>query len=83
MKLNPDKCHLVASCDDEMSIYVNNYNKTNSKCENHLGNKIDHRLNFNTHIDEIREKAGWKKVEYVEWHIPDPVKHLRWSVLQK
>ena len=58
MKLNPDKYHLVASCDDEMGIYVNNYNKTNSKCENHLGNKIDHRLNFNTHIDEIRERAG-------------------------
>ena len=79
MKVNPDKCHLIASCDDEMSIYVNNYNKTNSKCEKLLGNKTDHKLNFNTHIDKIHET----KVEYVQWRIHDSVKHLRWSVLQK
>ena len=24
MKANPDKCHLLASCDNEMSICVNN-----------------------------------------------------------
>ena len=28
MKFNHDKCHLIATCDNEMSIYVSNYNKT-------------------------------------------------------
>lgn len=41
MKVNPDKCRLIATYDIEMSIYINNYNKTNSKCEKLLGIKID------------------------------------------
>ena len=58
MKTNPDKCHVTANCDNKMSICVNNRNLTNNKCENLLGIKIDHKLNFNTHIDEICTKAG-------------------------
>ena len=49
---------MSSSCVDEMSIYVNNYSKTNSKCEKLLGNKTDHQLNFITDIDKICEKAG-------------------------
>ena len=33
MKANADKCHLVASCNNELSICVKNYNITNSKCK--------------------------------------------------
>ena len=58
MKANPDKCHLIDSCDDERNIYVNNYNKTNSKCEKLLDNKTDHKLNFITHVDKMSKKAG-------------------------
>ena len=31
-----------------------------SKCEKRLGIKIDNKLNFNTHVDEICKKAGQK-----------------------
>ena len=33
MKSNSNKCHLIASCDNEMSICVNTYNLTNNQCE--------------------------------------------------
>ena len=49
---------MSSSCVDEMSIYVNNYSKTNSKCEKLLGKKTDRQLNFLTDIDKICEKAG-------------------------
>ena len=44
MKANPDKCHLVGSCDNEISICVNNYSITNNKCEKLLVIKIAHKL---------------------------------------
>lgn len=31
IKKNPAKCHLIASCDNDMSISANNYNIANSK----------------------------------------------------
>ena len=60
MKSNPDKCHLLTSRSDKVSICVDNYNIKNSKCEKLLGIKIDNKLNFNTHVDEICTKAGQK-----------------------
>ena len=33
MKSNSNKYHLIASCDNEMSICVNTYNLTNNQCE--------------------------------------------------
>ena len=60
MKANPDKCHLLTSSSDKVSICVDNYNIKSSKCEKHLGIKIDNKLNFNTHVDEICKKAGQK-----------------------
>ena len=41
-------------------INVENNQITNSKCEKLLGIKIDHKLTFNAHIDEICKKAGQK-----------------------
>ena len=43
-----------------VSICVDNYNIKSSKCEKRLGIKIDNKLNFNTHVDEICKKAGQK-----------------------
>ena len=57
MKANRDKCHPITSCDNEMSFFLNNYN-INSKCQKLLGNKIDHKLNLNTYIDEICKTVG-------------------------
>ena len=60
MKANPDKCHLLASSSDKVSICVDNYNIKSSKCEKLLDIKIDNKLNFNTQVDEIYKKAGQK-----------------------
>ena len=60
MKANPDKCHLLTSSSDKVSICVDNCNIKSSKCEKLLGIKIDIKLNFNTHVDEICKKAGQK-----------------------
>ena len=53
MKQNPNKCHLITSKTDEVSIYVEIFNIKKSKCEKFLGIKIDNKSNFNIHIDEI------------------------------
>ena len=37
MKANPDKCHLLTSSSDKVSICVDNYNTKSSKCEKLLG----------------------------------------------
>ena len=58
MKANPDKCHFITSKD--LVINVENNKITNIKCEKLLGIKIDHKLTFNAHIDEICKKAGQK-----------------------
>ena len=60
MKANPDKCHLLISSSDKVSICVDNYNIKSSKCEKLFDIRIDNKLNFNTHIDEIYRKAGQK-----------------------
>ena len=41
MKANPDKCHLLKSSSDKVSICVDNYNIKSSKYEKLLGIKID------------------------------------------
>ena len=60
MKANPDKCHSLTTSSDKVSICVDNYNIKSSKCEKPLSIKIDNKLNFNTHVDEIFKKAGQK-----------------------
>ena len=60
MKPNPDKCHLLSSRSDEVSICVDNYSIKSSKCEILLSINIISKLNFNTHVDEICKKAGQK-----------------------
>ena len=57
MKANPDKCHILTSSSDKVSICVNNYNIRSSKCGKRLGIKIDKKLKFNIHVDEICKKV--------------------------
>ena len=60
MKANPGKCHLLTSSSDKISICVDNYKIKSSKYEKLLGIKIDNKLKFNIHVDEICKKAGQK-----------------------
>ena len=60
MKANPDKCHLLTSSSDKVSICLDIHNIKSSKCEKLLGNKIDNKLNLNTHVYEICKKSGQK-----------------------
>ena len=39
---------------------MDNYNRESSKCEKPSDTKIDYKLNFNTHVDEICKKAAQK-----------------------
>ena len=60
MKRNRDKCHLLTSSSDKVSICEDIYNIKSSKCEKRLGIKIENKLNFNTNVPEICKKAGQK-----------------------
>ena len=60
MKVTPAKCHFITSESKELVINVENNQIINSKCEKILGIKIDHKLTFNAHFDEICKKAGQK-----------------------
>ena len=58
MKANPEKCHLLTSSSNKVSICVDKYNIKSSECEKLSGIKIGNKLNFNTHVVEICKKAG-------------------------
>ena len=60
MKANPDKCHFITNGRKDLVINVENNQITSNKCEKLLGIKIDHKLTFNAHIDEICKNAGQK-----------------------
>ena len=46
MKKNRDKCHLIISNDEHVSIKLHNIEIENKNCEKLLGIKIDSKLNF-------------------------------------
>ena len=57
---NPEKCHLLTSSSDKVSICLDIHNIKSSKCGKLLGIKIDNKLNLNTHVYEICKKSGQK-----------------------
>ena len=57
MKANQDKCHFICSTNDTVNLIVENQIIDNSKCEKFLGVKLDYKLIFNAHIDEICKKS--------------------------
>ena len=60
MKANKDKCQLIVSSNEHVSMKLDNIEIENSNCERLLGVKIDSKLNFNEHLDGIIKKASQK-----------------------
>ena len=60
MKINADKCHLILSTVDEHSIKINNSNIQNSVNEKLLGVNLNSRLDFDTHVSNLCDKASQK-----------------------
>ena len=54
MKANPDKCHFFCSSNSKVTLtIIENQKIKNSKFEKLLGNKVDSKLNFNSHVHDI------------------------------
>ena len=57
MKANQNKCHLIVSKNENISMHIGPFEIKNTNCEKLLGIKVDRRLNFNQHLDGIIKKA--------------------------
>ena len=60
MKGNPDKCHFLCNSNSEVSLTIETQKIKNCKFEKLFGIKFDSKLNFNSHIHDIFQKAGQK-----------------------
>ena len=60
MKANQDKCHLIVSKNENVSMHIGPFEIKNNNCEKLLGIKVDNRLNFNEHLDGIIKKTSRK-----------------------
>ena len=60
MKANISKCHLLVNKKDEVTIRIVDTEIKNSEFENLLGIKVDTKLNFNEHLNDIISKVSRK-----------------------
>ena len=60
LKTNVDKCHLLVSSSDAVSLIVSEYDVKNNECEKLLGVKFDNKLTFEKHINDIYRKVVGK-----------------------
>ena len=60
MKANISKCHLLVNKKDEVTIRIGDTEIKNSEYENLLGIKVDTKLNFNEHLNDIISKVSRK-----------------------
>ena len=60
MKANQEKCHLIVSKNENISMHIGPFEIINTNYEKLLGIKVDSRLNFNEHLDSVIKKAGRK-----------------------
>ena len=60
IKANPDKYHFLCSSNSEVSLTIKNQKIKNSNLGKLLGIKLDAKLNFNSYIHDICQKAGQK-----------------------
>ena len=60
MKANISKCHLLVNKKDEVTIRIGDTEIKNSEYEKLLGIKVDTKLNFNEHLNDIISKASCK-----------------------
>ena len=68
MKANPGKYHILSSGNDSGKITAGKETISNSKCEKHLGIKIDSHLNFKEHIESLCKKASQKIMICLDFH---------------
>ena len=62
MKANSDKCHFLCSSKSEVSLTIENQQIKNSTFEKLLGIKLDPKLNFNSHINDICQKGQIRRI---------------------
>ena len=60
MKSNAEKCHLLVSTNDRVSMNVDGFKKDKSDTEKLLSVKFDKKLTFDDHISDICKKTGRK-----------------------
>ena len=60
MKGNTDKCHLLLSKYESSEIHIGDSIVESSTCEKLLGIKIDSKLRFDDHIQDLCNKANRK-----------------------
>ena len=60
MKSNADKCHLLVSSNEKVTIKIGSHEIANTKREKLLGVYLDSGLSFDYHISEISKKASRK-----------------------
>ena len=60
MTANTDKCHLVISNNEKVSMKIDNIELENTSSEKLLGIIIDGKLNFKEHLEGIIKKASQK-----------------------
>ena len=60
MKANKDKCHLVISNNEKVSMKIDNIELENTSSEKLLRIIIDSKLNFKEHLEGIIKKASRK-----------------------
>ena len=60
MKVNQDKCHLIISKNENVSMYFGPFEVRETNCETLFGIKVDSRLNFKEHSNGIIKKASRK-----------------------
>ena len=60
MKANPDNCHFLCNSNSEVILTIETQKIKNCKFEKLFGIKFDSKLNFNSHIHDIFQKAGQK-----------------------
>ena len=60
MKASQDKCHLIVSKNENVSMRIVSLETKTVNSEKLLGIKVDNRLNFNEHLDGIIKKASGK-----------------------
>ena len=60
LKSNADKCHLLLSINDRVSMNLDGFKIDKSDTEKLLGVKFDKKLTFDDHTSDICQKAGRK-----------------------
>ena len=58
MVASADKCHLITSTSEEMSVRIENEIIKNSLQEKLFGIEIDHRLTFEPHVENFVKKQS-------------------------